>query len=284
MSFSDPSKPLAFYICAHQDDWFFFRGEQAFVDLRDANTVFILTTAGDAGITDGWWQARDQGAMAAVMRAAPASQISADRVTIHGTGPHQISKASFGSGAIYFLRLPDAHLSDLMNGGAGGLQAVDGSTTYASWEDFCETLKNIVVSECRAANYHHPWVNTSLYRSDPGHWDDPATPGINPGDHPDHTATGLAVRSFAAAFCHRAWWWSYSIRNRDGMRIPDAGAIGMKRRLFDAYSETVRSLFKQAGEPSDWKCWVQALSPEWEHWGAFSHAELAAFGAPDPYP
>lgn len=48
------------YVAAHQDDWQLFRGEQAWADLNTAGVrvVFVHTTAGDAGATNGWWEAR----------------------------------------------------------------------------------------------------------------------------------------------------------------------------------------------------------------------------------
>ena len=59
---------LAFYVTAHEDDWELFRGEQAYRDLATPTkkVVFIYVTAGDAGQTNGWWEAREQGALAAV--------------------------------------------------------------------------------------------------------------------------------------------------------------------------------------------------------------------------
>ena len=282
--FSDPSKPLAFYVSAHQDDWIYFRGEQASADLRDANVVLILTTAGDAGLTDGWWQARDQGLTAALLAAAPASEVATDWVTVDGTGPHLVCTSRFDSGAVYFLRLPDVTLNELRKGRADGVETVDGLTAYAGWADFCATLRNIVALECRAADARHPWVNAHHYRSDPGDSGDPNSPGVNPDDHSDHYCTGLAVRSFAAGFCQRAWWWGYSVQKRDAFRIGDPAALAGKRALFDAYSGALRSRFRQVGEPRAWKRWVDDLKGEWDQWGEFGHADAVPFGHPDPEP
>ena len=63
------SYPIAFYICAHPEDWFFFGGEVAFTDIADANIVLILTTAGNANCSDGLWRAREVAAVAAVAQA-----------------------------------------------------------------------------------------------------------------------------------------------------------------------------------------------------------------------
>lgn len=53
---------VCFYVVAHQDDWQIFRGDQAYADYNytsDVKIVFIYTTSGDAGATDGWWEARE---------------------------------------------------------------------------------------------------------------------------------------------------------------------------------------------------------------------------------
>jgi hypothetical protein len=70
---------VAFYMTAHEDDWELFRGEQAYADIQSDPSykiVFIHTTAGDAGSIDGWWEAREQGAIAAVRAALPAQPLT----------------------------------------------------------------------------------------------------------------------------------------------------------------------------------------------------------------
>ena len=65
---------LAFYVTAHQDDWELFRGQQAYKDLATSTNkvVFIYVTAGDAGRTNGWWEARERGALQRLTARNPA--------------------------------------------------------------------------------------------------------------------------------------------------------------------------------------------------------------------
>ena len=83
---------VAFYISAHQDDWQLFRGERAWSDVMSgATVVFVYVTAGDAGRRDGWWEAREEGALASSrlivnqrrLDPAPPDQ-TRDSVTING--------------------------------------------------------------------------------------------------------------------------------------------------------------------------------------------------------
>ena len=69
---------LAFYVTAHEDDWELFRGQQAYEDLATSTkkVVFIYMTAGDAGHTNGWWEAREQGAVAAVRESLPVAPMT----------------------------------------------------------------------------------------------------------------------------------------------------------------------------------------------------------------
>ena len=48
---------LHVHVVAHQDDWMLFHGDEAARHLADPSrpVVFIHTTAGDAGESDGLW-------------------------------------------------------------------------------------------------------------------------------------------------------------------------------------------------------------------------------------
>ena len=79
-----PFSDIVFYVTAHQDDALLFRGEQLYADLLRnpaVRVVHIFTTAGDRGRTDGWWQAREQGVIAALTAflAAATMNAAADR-------------------------------------------------------------------------------------------------------------------------------------------------------------------------------------------------------------
>src|SRR5262249_22378687 len=71
---------LSFYVWGHQDDWQLFQGNVAHSDLAktDTRVVFIYATAGDAGRTDGWWEARERGAVASVRKAVGPSPLTVD--------------------------------------------------------------------------------------------------------------------------------------------------------------------------------------------------------------
>lgn len=211
---------IVFYIVAHQDDWQLFGGEHAFADLQrgDRKVVFIHTTAGDAGETSGYWEAREQGAIASARAGALAGRTSqgmAGRTsqgmagcTSQGTagrtsqrverGGHPVVRIQCGCATLYFLRLPDGSpdgtgyeatgeqsLSRLRDSGAP-IAAVDGSTTYGTWRDFVDTLAAIVAHE-RAGLEGAP---VQFHAADP-------SPATNPGDHADHTATSEAVQEIA---------------------------------------------------------------------------------------
>src|SRR5438105_4373860 len=112
MTAGDPGTALCFYVCAHADDWQFFRGEQAYDDINTPNVkvVFIYTDAGDAGRIDGYWEAREQGALASVRRAVAAispEPLTTRMVTFNG---HPIVQYTCGNTVSYFLRLPDGFL------------------------------------------------------------------------------------------------------------------------------------------------------------------------------
>jgi hypothetical protein len=91
---------------------------------------------------------------------------------------------AYGRIVAYFMRLPDSYatlLAALRSGvppngsdhSVTTLSALDGSTTYTSWNDFTTTLKAIVMTE--GAGTPTIWVNMA-----------DTDMSINPADHPDH--------------------------------------------------------------------------------------------------
>ena len=101
-----PATSLSFYVAGHQDDWQLFRGNAAAADLATpgARVVFIYATAGDAGRTDGWWEARERGAIEAVRAVTGPAPVTLDVAQMNG---HPIVRATVQNSASYFLRLPD---------------------------------------------------------------------------------------------------------------------------------------------------------------------------------
>jgi hypothetical protein len=269
------SERIVFYLAAHQDDWELFRGEQAFADLQTPNlkVVFIYTTAGDAGRTDGWWEAREQGAVAAVRSALPKSPL---KIEVAAFRSHPILRYTCGSSASYFLRLPDGDIRTGKGYSATGFQsieqlrdsnkpvsAVDKSTTYTSWQDFCLTMKDILQSERTRARAVHPRVNAGDYDA-----------ACDPGDHYDHRATADALRSFAAGTYERVWWVGYDAQNRPANL--NGVALENKKTVFFGYGAEVLVRTTLNGNP------VQPSEGEWKLWGARSYHRVVPFNKPDP--
>ncbi len=279
---------LSFYICADQDDWIYFRGEWAFRDLRLHRSVVVFLTAGDAQCTDGWWQLRELAATSAFENAVgqPARLPVARRVQ-----GHRILRRQYGQSAMWFLRLPNRSdvtnpppqpgLQELYRGMASRVCSIDGTASYTSWDDLCGTLEEIVTLETRQAGVVNPFVNAPLYESDSV---------TNPGDHEEHTLTGLAVKSFARRY-PRAWWYGYCIGDHIGERnwtIDSAAMYRCKLRLWTRYRNVIDHAMLKAGNTFS-PCarrWVanRAIDKEWHRWGACSHARLMNAGDRDSDP
>lgn len=252
------ARTVAFYISPHQDDWQFFRGEQAYIDLNAPNckVVFVYITAGDNGWTNGYWEAREKGALASIRTAIQPAPLTTEVRSISG---HPITVFECGSSVSYCLRLPDGvgpqSLSGLRDGTISDLTAVDQSTTYHGWDDFRRTLEAVLRRESRLGSAPHPWINAPDYHRQ-----------RNPEDHADHQATADALRSFVAGVYRRAWWVSYSIARRPPNL--ETAAVILKRRLFDAYS--LRVLEETAANGRR----IHPNEAEWSWWGDRSYATL----------
>jgi len=227
---------VVFYIAAHPDDALVFRGDQLYADghLAGARVVHVTVSAGDAGRSDGWWEARENGALRA-LAAAQSPQAAGGPVTRAVNG-HRVAGFRGAGFSAYALRLPDGgldgdgfaangggSLAKLAAGDIGSLAAVDGSTVYDGWDDLVATLRALCAHERRLAGTVTPWLNAG----DPD-------PRVNPGDHPDHHAVGEAVRTVAVQDGYlRAWWTGYDVRNRPANL--GGFALDAKRFLFTAY-------------------------------------------------
>jgi hypothetical protein len=166
---ADTLRPaLSFHVAGHQDDWQLFRGNAGFQD--NARVVLISATAGDAGQTDGWWEARERGAVAAARKVVGPLPLSVDIAQFLG---HPIVRYTSGNSVSYFLRLPDGafrsgkgypayhneSLSQLRDNGKP-VSAVDRSTTYRSWKGFWETFRAIADYErSRMPAVTHPRIS-----------------------------------------------------------------------------------------------------------------------------
>src|SRR4051794_39951989 len=99
---------VSFYVVAHADDWQLFMQPNAYNDLMDpgSKVVFIITTAGDAGGTKAYWDAREEGCKSSIRFCmAPITAV----METSGTKEFSdctISYWSANNAKCYFLRLP----------------------------------------------------------------------------------------------------------------------------------------------------------------------------------
>ena len=193
----------SFYTSAHPDDWQLFMNPNAYesVKNKDEKTVFIHTTAGDAGTGMGnndYTLAREKGSLRAIrfMENAFTSgeEMKEQLVTING---HAIRKYVYRNTVAYFLRIPDGSpdgagyplhehrsLQKLYTGETTDINTVDGSTQYSSLNDLKTTLKALIeleASDTEKWTYHVADTAGSL----------------NPNDHSDHQYSSKIVQDVA---------------------------------------------------------------------------------------
>jgi hypothetical protein len=194
---------VSFYFAAHEDDWQLFMNPSAFADVADpkAKTVFVHTTAGDAGLGVGaggrkhpYYLARENGAETAIRFMADSGEQPADtiesRVSFNG---HPVYRIGYRNTAAYFLRLPDGHpsgsgfqgtghqsLERLAKGEINVLSAIDGTAVYRGWNDLVTTIRAILDYDRGEA----PSVNLNVAER---------LASINPEDHSDHQMTAKAA-------------------------------------------------------------------------------------------
>ena len=216
--------------------------------MEPSRVIFIYITAGDAGRSDGWWEARERAALAASYHIPCAQAPGLREISyIHG---HPITKYVQKNSVSYCMRLPDG-LPD----GAGSplhrhqslmklrdqktpMVAVDGSSTYTSWEDFCMTLAEMIKLESEGIAPDNIWIHAPEYDS-----------LLNPNDHADHKATAAAIRIIAKGSISCSWWLCYYIYYCPPNLSPSE--IELKRGLFLSYSQEVGT----SPNEIEWICW-----------------------------
>jgi hypothetical protein len=258
---------VCYYVVAHQDDWLLFYGQQAFADLQTPHTrvVFIYTTAGDAGESETWWRAREQGALAAEALPVGIAVPDPGVITVNG---HRIALYDAGAFVSYHMRLPDgrpngggfpstghASLAKLQNGEIPQLTALDNSTTYVSWNDLCATLRAVIERERSGAP--NAWINAADWS-----WD------CSPEDHSDHKATSEALRQGGADEFNRVWFVTYSTKYRPVNLIGEP--LERKERLWLTYKGHVAAMAD-----------AEFLRSEWENWGAKNYYRRVWAGEQD---
>lgn len=187
---------ISIYLIAHQDDSILFMEPQLSTDLVDVNcrTIVIHVTAGDAGIDDTYWQARETAAVDSVV-----FRLSENGAVQQSTGMQMLSGKSFRQDeinhmAMYFLRLPDGNkngsgfsrqkhgsLEHLQNKTINQLHTVDHNAVYQSFDELVDLLHTVVEQELSGCR-----VNSDCLILNYPEYDKL----ISPNDHSDHYSTG----------------------------------------------------------------------------------------------
>ena len=243
---------LDVYFAAYQSDWQLFMGDKVAGSIQGATkTVVVHTTAGDAGGSAAFWQARERAAQAAVNSLTGSASWTCAVQTVVG---HGLSRCVSGTVVLWYMRIPDGGLSGTGFSGRGSLSnlrdlgtpqaAIDGSTTYASWADFYSTLTGIVSFE--AAELTEPTVE--VHAPD---WNRE----INRGDQPDRWATADAMRAALATRPWTRYWYVQKYTYRMPVNL-EAPAHDVKQRQFWAYDDYMAAARfgseKSATIYSDW--------------------------------
>ena len=265
---------VAFYITAHADDWELFRGQQAFADIQSdpSNKIVFIHTAGDAGSIDGWWEAREQGAIAAVRAALPAQPLTIHVDYFNG---HPVPRYTCANTATYFMRLPDGNpdgtgypstdhqsLSQLRDANMP-IVAVDGSATYTTWNDFCDTLSAMVQAERQGVPQEHSWINAADYRA----LHQSRRPRRPQGDGGCRAVVRRCARLQSRVVPHVL---HFMVPRQSGWH-----RTAEQETDFDAYGLEVLRVTTIDGSP------VQPQESEWTYWGEYNYVRLLDWDQPD---
>jgi LmbE family N-acetylglucosaminyl deacetylase len=223
---------VEFVIVAHQDDWQLFMGDVLTRRVRAGQQiVFIYLTAGDDGRDSVYWQTRERAALQSTKVAAGLFPRTRPQCGFVQVLNHSIMKCDVMSVKSYFLRLPDGRrngwgfartgyesLRRLRSRKIPTLNAIDGSTTYKSWDDLAVTVSAITAVDSDITIVHT--TDPSILK--------------NPHDHFDHRMAGLLVSQVRRA---RNWsvvyYAGYALASRAANRSTTEAR--MKTELFLAY-------------------------------------------------
>jgi len=256
-----PSGPAwSVYVHAHEDDWQLFESPSSVSDYQAGNNLlFIIVTAGDAGMSPSYWQAREEATMASVQYVTgPQTEIAKSVPFCHSTPAvcHNVWQRSYGQTISIFMRLPDGNedgfgwlstgfvsLAKLRDGLILSLTAVDGSTTYGSWQDLYLTVSAIVST-------YAPYDSTTTINAPDFDRTRQSFEGQNCrtcSDHSDHLAVADLIRTISierGAPWARQWFIDYPIGWADSRYPANLNSTGytIKRDLFMAYNERFRAL------------------------------------------
>ena len=274
---------VTFYVQAHQDDWQLFQGEKVWSDinsnLRKNKVVFIYTTAGDNnGIpTDDYWKDGYRGTVASIKATLSDDTLLVDNfiknnIKIKNINGHKIAFYTYANTESYFLQLPDGGYDSSTPIGSGNgykdgrgwgkrdkslkllhagipletIHCVDPifKTTYRNWEDFVNTLEQIIVEATpEYLEYSHPRIHVADF--DPDYREQVrglSRIGKNNlgeiSDHSDHQETAHAIEEICdnsrnQGKYHRILYLTYCNSSQKANLSPED--IKHKKIQYDAY-------------------------------------------------
>ena len=231
-------------VVAHPDDWQVFFGDVVVERIRShRRPVFIYLTAGDDGRDSSYWYQRESAALQSTRIALGAPPNTVARCGFVNVTSHLIRRCVLGSTESFFLRLPDGNrtgrgfarnrfesLRKLRANGAAHIHAVDGSTTYASWQELIATVNGLVRMVADSMNAHDIVLHTT----------DPSV-RINPHDHYDHRMTGKLTETLLRA---SDWRGRYYIGYALSTRAPNRTQAQRQEKLavFSAYDRVMMQI------------------------------------------
>lgn len=266
---------VSFFISPHPDDWQLFYGHKAYEDALKPSTkiVFIYTTAGDAGRENGWWEAREQAALASVSCITSTQQVADTSVVL--INDHWVTKHTLANSVSYCMRLPDGlphgtgseiwHSQSLhrLHRNNQPITAVDQSTTYTTWQDFCATLDHILKLEHDAGIPKECcWIHAPDYLG-----------SINPDDHADHIASADAIHTIAKMRYNCAWWLTYYTYYCPANL--SATELCRKRAAFVSYCEKIEDITAGKNLP------IVTNELEWACWGNKAYSRTTLWNKPE---
>ncbi len=217
-------------VVAHEDDDLLFASPDLAADIasgRCVHTVFL--TAGDDAQGTAYWKGREAGSEAAyAAMAGVADRWTASVTTVLGHDLRTMTLVGEPQISLVFVRLPDGNrsgagmavhdhesLMKLWLGSLSTIHAVDGSTSFTA-SGLEQTLAALITSDAPTTIRTMDW-----------------TRAFDTGDHADHTATALFVRSAAVASTD-ASRRSVDLLSYEGYpawtRPPNVADLGLRRK------------------------------------------------------
>ncbi|MES2645956.1 MAG: PIG-L family deacetylase [Bacteroidota bacterium] len=231
---------ISFFIIAHADDWQLFMQPFVFDDLvmPGCKVVFIITTAGDAGMQEKFWRAREEGHKSSVRFCMSAIDTFSEFNGAKCYNEKNIDYWSLHHSTTFFLRLPDGNLdgsgfdshdyqslSKFQLNKINSLTSLDASYNFSNWDEYVKVLATIISCESEGI------ADKNIHYLNPD-------PVPNPGDHADHISTGIAVGQLNVTKSFKQFLYvGYSIQNLETQL--SQSDMFWKVSMFAAYEKAV---------------------------------------------